>query len=295
MAETPDAFHTHRLSNGLQIIGQRMPDFESVAISFHIRTGARDELDPTVAGIYHFLEHMVFKGTKKRTWQQLRQAFTRIGAEKNGATSVESTIYWMRVLEEYLDQAVEILSDMISPRLDERDFEAEKEVIINEIARSEDQPDRYAERRMMHAYFECHTLGNYVLGTRESIRDLHLEQMREYCCCQFVDNNMILSAVGNFDWDHLTELAEQYCHEWPCGEATRVVAPYQPAQSSYNIIVNTMLKQQHILVAMPGIGKEDRDYYAAILAKDVLGETHGSRLYWHIRQKGLAQSSRCTL
>src|SRR5215469_13026149 len=115
-------FHTHTLSNGLQIVGQPMPDFESVAVSYYVRTGSRDEYDPSIAGVSHFLEHMVFKGTKAFNWQEITLEFNKIGAELNAATSHESTIFYARVVGEYLDRAFELLSDMMYPRLDETDF-----------------------------------------------------------------------------------------------------------------------------------------------------------------------------
>ncbi len=132
-------FYTHRLNNGLQIVGQPMPDFESVAVSYYVQTGSRDEKDSSIAGVSHFLEHMVFKGTKSLDWQEITLAFNKIGAELNAFTSHESTVFYARVLGEYLDRAVDLLSDMMYPRLAESDFETEKEVIVNEIARSEDQ------------------------------------------------------------------------------------------------------------------------------------------------------------
>ena len=157
-------FHTHRLSNGLQIVGQPMPDFESVAASYYVHTGSRDEYDPSIAGVSHFLEHMVFKGTKTLDWQEITLEFNKIGAELNAFTSHEATVYYARVLGEYLDNAVGLLSDMMYPRLAESDFEMEKEVIVNEIARSEDQPYNSTYRRMMQTYFGNHPLGHDVLG-----------------------------------------------------------------------------------------------------------------------------------
>src|SRR5881227_2438257 len=127
-------FHTHRLNNGLQIVGQVMPDFASVAVSYSVQTGARDEQDASIAGVSHFLEHMVFKGTQTLNAHQIKQEFNKIGAELNAFTSVESTIYFARVVGEYVDRALALLSDMMAPRLDESDFTMEKEVIINEIA-----------------------------------------------------------------------------------------------------------------------------------------------------------------
>src|SRR5579872_5636048 len=153
MSETNEmVFHTHRLANGLQILGQPMPDYESVGLSFYVVTGSRDEPDRSIAGVSHFLEHMVFKGTATLDWQQITLEFNKIGAELNAFTSHESTVYFARVLGEYLDRAVELLSDMMYPRLDESDFETEKEVIVNEIARSEDQPFNRAFRHMMQTY-----------------------------------------------------------------------------------------------------------------------------------------------
>src|SRR5207249_7581278 len=141
-------FYTHQLSNGLQIVGQPMPDFESVAVSYYVRTGSRDEPDLSIAGVSHFLEHMVFKGTQTLDWQQITLEFNKIGAELNAYTSHEATVYYARVLGEYLDRAVALLSDMMYPRLAESDFETQKEVIGNEIARSQDQPYSSTFRRL---------------------------------------------------------------------------------------------------------------------------------------------------
>src|ERR1700676_4143488 len=187
-------FYTHRLNNGLQIVGQPMPDFESVAVSYYVHTGSRDEYDPGIAGVSHFLEHMVFKGTKTLDWQEITLAFNKIGAELNAFTSHESTVYYARVLGEYLDKAVELLSDMMYPRLEESDFTTEKEVIVNEIARSEDHPYNTPHRRLMQTYFGNHPLGHDVLGSTESIRNMRIEDMRNYWKQRYAANNLILSV-----------------------------------------------------------------------------------------------------
>src|SRR6266699_1567414 len=288
-------FHTHRLDNGLQIVAQPMPDFESVAVSYFVRTGSRDEPDPGIAGVSHFLEHMVFKGTRTLDWQQITLEFNKIGAELNAFTSHEATVYYARVLGEYLERAVELLSDMMYPRLAESDFETEKEVIVNEIARSEDQPYNLAYRRMMQTYFGNHPLGHDVLGTRESIRDMHIEQMRDYWKRRYAANNMILSVAGNFDWEDIISLAEQHCNDWRTGDATRHIEPYEPAQSVNDIVVDKKLKQQIMILAMPAVDLKDPDYYAAMLGGSILGDGDGSRLYWNIYQKGLAESASASI
>ncbi len=284
-------FYTHQLPNGLQIVGQPMPDFESVAVSYCVRTGSRDEPDTSIAGVSHFLEHMVFKGTQTLDWQQITLEFNKIGAELNAFTSHESTVYYARVLGEYLERAVELLSDMMYPRLAESDFEMEKEVIINEIARSEDQPYSLALRRMMSTYFADHPLGHDVLGSRESIRDMQIDQMRKYWEQRYAANNLILSVAGNFAWEHIVSLAEKHCSNWRTGDASRHVDLYQPAQPIKQILVDPKLKQQIMIIAMPAVDVKDPDYYAAILGGSILGDGDGSRLFWNIHQKGLAESA----
>jgi predicted Zn-dependent peptidase len=284
-------FHTHTLSNGLQIVGQPMPDFESVAVSYYVCTGSRDEFDPSIAGVSHFLEHMVFKGTKTLDWQEITLAFNKIGAELNAYTSHEATVFYARILGEYVDRAFELLSDMMYPRLDETDFTMEKEVIINEIARSEDQPYNLTYRRMMQDYFVDHPLGHDVLGSRESIRNLSIEQMRDYWKRRYAANNLVLSIAGKFDWDHIVELAEQHCSSWRVGDSGREASHYEPKQASHHVMVDKNLKQQIMIIAMPAVDVKDPDYYAANLAASILGDSDGSRLYWNIYQRGLAESA----
>jgi predicted Zn-dependent peptidase len=294
MAETTangTVFYTHRLNNGLQIVGQPMPDFESVAVSYFVHTGSRDEQDPGIAGVSHFLEHMVFKGTQTLNWQEITLSFNKIGAELNAFTSHESTVYYARVLGEHLDKAVELLSDMMYPRLDESDFTTEKDVIINEIARSEDQPSNTAYRRLMQTYFGEHPLGHDVLGSTESIRNMKIEDMRSYWKSRYAANNLILSVAGNFDWNHIIELAEQHCSGWRTGDSGRDVSHYEPTHPINDIIVDKKLKQQIMLLAMPTIDVKHKDYYAASLGGSILGDNDGSRLYWNIYQRGLAESA----
>jgi predicted Zn-dependent peptidase len=294
MTETSNngiVFHTHTLSNGLQIVGQPMPDFESVAVSYYVRTGSRDEPDPTIAGVSHFLEHMVFKGTATLDWQEITLEFNKIGAELNAFTSHESTVYYARVLGEYLDRALELLSDMMYPRLAESDFEMEKEVIVNEIARSEDQPYNLSYRRMMQTYFGNHPLGHDVLGSRESIRAMRVEQMRDYWTRRYAANNMVLSIAGNFDWDHIIQFAEQHSSHWRTGDSGRDVSHYEPTHPINEVMVDKKLKQQIMILAMPAVDIKDPDYYAAVLGGSILGDSDGSRLYWNIHQRGLAESA----
>jgi predicted Zn-dependent peptidase len=283
------------LPNGLRILGQRMPDLESISVCFHVRTGARDEHDPAIFGVSHFLEHMVFKGTACRDAEQITLDFNTMGAEFNAFTSVEQTVYYARVLGEYLPRAIDLLADLMRPRLDSHDFDMERNVILEEIARSEDAPTGQAYRKLIQTYFAGQPLGHDVLGTKESIGNLTVELMREYAARRYAANNLILSIAGNFEWQQVIELANEHCAAWGSGEAGRVATPYAPATSAAKVIVKPQLNQQICLLAWPSLSEGDDDVYAAYLAAMVLGDGSGSRLFWNIYQKGLAESVAASL
>src|SRR5258708_36461810 len=144
---------------------------------------------------------------------------------------------------------------------------------------------------MMQTYFADYPLGHDVLGSRESIRDMQVGQMRKYWEQRYAANNLILSVAGNFNWEQIVSLAEKHCTAWRTGDASRNAEPYQPAQPVNEIIVDPKLKQQIMIVSMPAVDVKDPDYYAACLGSSILGDGDGSRLFWNIHQKGLAESA----
>src|SRR5215469_10969121 len=172
-------FHYHTLPNGLQIIGETSPSARSAALGFFVRTGARDEM-PEECGVTHFLEHMVFKGTPRRTALDVNADFDRIGAQYNAFTSEEHTVFYAAILPEYLPRAVDILADILRPSLRAEDFDMEKKVIIEEIGMYEDQPMWSAYDQVRRLHFDDHPLGNSILGTKESVGGLSREQMYDY-------------------------------------------------------------------------------------------------------------------
>src|ERR1700720_3101564 len=172
-------FLSQSLGNGLQIIGETSPSARSVALGFFVRTGSRDET-PDVSGGAHFLEHMGFKGTPRRTALDVNRDFDKIGAHYNAYTSEENTVFYAAILPEYLPQAVDILADILRPSLRVEDFDMEKNVIIEEIGMYEDQPMWSAYDHAKRSFFADHPLGNSVLGTPESITALSRDQMQAY-------------------------------------------------------------------------------------------------------------------
>src|SRR3954462_12147561 len=193
-------FHSHKLPNGLTIIGETSPSARSAAVGFFVRTGSRDET-PEVSGVSHFLEHMVFKGTPRRSAFDVNRDFDKIGAHYNAFTSEENTVFYAAVLPEYLPPAVDLLADILRLSLRVEDFEMEKNVIIEEIGMYEDQPHWSAYDHAKRAYFAEHPLGNSILGTPESIRVLKRDQMKEYFARRYVARNITVVAAGNFDWE----------------------------------------------------------------------------------------------
>jgi predicted Zn-dependent peptidase len=285
----------HTLPNGLQVLGQQMPDLESISVCFHVRTGARDEYDPALYGVSHFLEHMVFKGTQRRSSEDITLEFNMMGAEFNAFTSVEQTVYYAHVLGEYLPRAVDLLADMMRPKLDTQDFNMERNVILEEIARSEDVPTSQAYRKLLQTYFRGYSLGHEVLGTRKSIRELQVDQMRDYHTRRYTPNNMVLAIAGNFDWQAVLDLAGEKCGDWGPSEAGRETPEILPEKSVAQVIVKPGQQQQIVLLAWPSVSSQDKDLYAAQLAAMILGDGTGSRLFWNVYQKGLAETAVASL
>src|SRR5262245_35796876 len=213
-------FHKETLPNGLTILGETSPSARSVALGFFVRTGSRDET-PEESGVSHFLEHMVFKGTPRRSAFDVNRDFDRIGANYNAFTSEENTVFYAAILPEYLPQAVDVLADILRPSLRDDDFNTEKNVIIEEIGMYEDQPNWAAYDHAKKHYFADHPLGNSILGTPASITALARDQMAAYHARRYVAPNILAVAAGQFDWDRFVDLVAKACGGWESGPVGR--------------------------------------------------------------------------
>ncbi len=283
-------FHSHRLDNSLQIIGETSPAARSVAIGFFVRTGSRDET-PEVSGVTHFLEHMIFKGSERRSYLDVNRDFDRIGAHYNAFTSEETTVFYAAILPEYLPQAVDLLADILRPSLRVADFEMEKNVIIEEIAMYDDQPMWSAYDHAKRIYFADHPLGNSILGTADSIKALKRDQMYEYFARRYVAPNITVSAAGNFDWDGLVRLVEQTCGGWGDGKVGRQGVRETPGSGKFEVMTKGKVTQEHVFLVSPGPAADSPLRYAADTMAMVLGDDSGSRLYWALIDPGLADSA----
>jgi predicted Zn-dependent peptidase len=285
-------FHSHTLPNGLQVIAETSPSARSVALGFFVRTGSRDET-PEVSGVTHFLEHMVFKGTPRRTALDVNRDFDRIGADYNAFTSEENTVFHAAVLPEYVPQAVDILADILRPSLRGEDFDMEKKVIIEEIGMYEDQPMFSAYDHAKRVYFADHKLGNSILGSVQSITDLKRDQMHEYFRRRYVAPNILVAAAGRLDWDAFRALVEKTCGSWETGPVGRDCLRPAPGSGKFEVMTREKLIQEHVILIAPGPAADDPLRYAADLLAMAVGDDSGSRLYWELVDPGLADSADC--
>src|SRR5258708_7816800 len=286
-------FHSHVLKNGMRIIAETSPSARSTAIGFFVRTGARDE-SPEVAGVSHFLEHMVFKGTPRRTALDVNRDFDRIGAHYNAFTSEENTVFYAAILPEYLPQAVDILTDILRPSLRDEDFDMEKNVIIEEIGMYEDQPTWSAYDHAKKAYFADHPLGNSVLGTADSIRALARDQMHAYFERRYVAANITAVAAGNLYWEKLIALVERHCGDWNSGPTGRQNIRETKGTGAFQLLTKEKVTQEHVILIAPGPAANDPLRYSADTLALALGDDSGSRLYWALVDPGLADSADCS-
>ena len=277
----------HRLSNGLTILCEENPSAYTLGVGFFVRTGSRDET-VEVGGVSHFLEHMCFKGSEKRSAADVSRELDELGAVSNAETSEEHTAYYIAALPEFQDHAVDLLADIMRPSLREKDFETEKGVILEEIAKYEDQPPFGAFEKSVAAYFGNHALGRPVLGTRDTVGNMTAAGMREYFARQYSPGNMALVAAGKVDFDRLVEQAEQICGEWEPFQVQRDTAA-PPVQQGAVECVAKDIAQQYVLLLIPGPGAESDERYAARLTSMIVGEDSGSRLFWELVDNGRAE------
>lgn len=286
-------FHQQQCSNGLTIIGEVIPEARSAAVGFFVRTGSRDETLEE-SGVSHFLEHMLFKGTKKRDAAQVNKDFDKIGANYNAFTSEENTVYYASTLPEYHQDATEILADILRPSLRSADFEMEKKVIIEEIGMYEDNPGWMVFDHARKLFFADHPLGNSVLGTTQSIIDLKRDQMLDYFQRRYIASNITLVASGNFDWDKFQKKAEKLTTNWKSGIARRDHIRQTSGSAEFKLLEKKTTTQQNVVMICPGPPAASPLRYAANLFAMILGDQSGSRLYWSLVDNGLAESADCS-
>lgn len=282
-------FRQHTLDNGLEVIAEVNPSAHSMAVGFFVQTGSRDETDPE-AGVSHFLEHMIFKGTPRRSAEDVNREFDELGAHYNAFTSEENTVYYASLLPEHQAEVVDLLGDILRPSLRTEDFEMEKKVILEEIEMYLDQPPYGMDDHIKQLCFGSHPISRSVLGTSGSVSALTPESMRAYFERRYSPGNVVLAASGRIDFDALVEQAKRACGEWQAHDIGRD-SPAAETTKVHELVHKPSATQQYALLLGNAPAGESSDRYAAKLLAAALGDDTGSRLYWRLVDTGHAESA----
>jgi len=274
---------------GIRLATETMADVRSVAVGFWVGTGSRDESDEH-AGASHFLEHLLFKGTSRRTAADIAEALDEVGGDCNAFTTKEYTTFYVRLLAEHLPLGLDILSEIMwDPGLTPDDVEAERQVILDEILMHADEPADLAGERWMSALFPAHPLGRDTLGTAASVRRTTGGDIRTFFEHHYRPGNIVVSVAGDCDHETVAADIEARFHGLPGGAAPPRQAP--SAKTERLAVVRRPTEQAHLVLGMRSVSRHDEDRWPLAVLNHVLGGGLSSRLFQKIReQRGLAYS-----
>ncbi len=276
------------LKNGLRIATDEMKDVETVSIGVFVKTGSCNE-DIKINGISHFLEHMAFKGTKKRSAKQIAEEFEGIGGYINAFTSREKTVYYVKVLKEYGEFAVEFLADILQNSLfDAQEIKKESEVILQELAMTIDTPDDIVFDYFQETAFPNQALGRSILGVEKNIKNFSRTDFLKYINKHYSYKNIVVSASGNITQDDLNKWVKKYFTKL----SDKEVAPIEKSQYVGGFFKKEKkLEQVNYLIGFEGVSNHGKKYYEAQILAMILGGGMSSRLFQEIREnRGLAYS-----
>ncbi len=280
-------FNKTVLRNGLRVVTEKIPTARSVAIGVWVDVGSRDEL-ARENGISHFIEHMLFKGTKTRTAKDIASYLESLGGNLNAFTSREQTCYHAIVLDEHLPQAVEILADLTTnSTLKPNHIQKEKQVVIEEIHEIEENPSDYIHDLFADSFWRGQPLGRYIIGTSDIIESLKRRDIIDYIERHYRTGRIVISAAGNISHKKLLDLVNRSFH-FPGGNGNRGEAAVSPIGQDFRFIPNKTT-QNHVCIGFPGISFGDPDRYPLLALYTYLGSGMSSVLFQTVREeKGMA-------
>lgn len=282
-------YHKAVLDNGLTILTEKMPGVRSVSIGVWIQVGSRQE-EPEQAGISHFIEHMLFKGTENRTAEEIATAIDSVGGVLDAFTAREYTCFNAKVLAEHLPLAVELLADLLLyARLDPSDIEKEREVILQEIKMVEDAPDDQIHDFFTQTVWTSHPLGRPVLGRRETLQHIRRDEIVKYMDAHYRPDRAIVSATGDLDHDAVVDLVATAFGKW--GGHARLESTSPPVWRTSTLNEPRELSQVHLCLGVGSLAYAHQDRYALAMLNTILGGGMSSRLFQEIRERrGLVYS-----
>ena len=275
------------LKSGARVVTEAMPSVRSIALGFWVRAGSRDE-DHEHAGISHFLEHLLFKGTDRFSSREIDEAFDAMGAEVNAGTGKETTSVYSRFLDNHLERAFDVLQDMVL-RPAYPDIDSERQVVIEEIAMYEDEPQDKVHDVLAGAIFGDHPLGRPIIGRADVVSEVPVPEIGRWHDGRYVPGNMVLAAAGNLEHDRIVELAELAFGD----AAPGLEAAMEPPQRNGQVLRfhQKETEQYHLALGGAGIPRGDDRRFALRVLDTILGGSTSSRLFQEVREKrGLAYS-----
>jgi predicted Zn-dependent peptidase len=286
--KTVSTYQKTTLPNGIRVITESIDHVRSLSLGFWIETGSRDE-SPEKNGISHFIEHMVFKGTKKRSVKEIAQSIESVGGYLNAFTSKEHTCYYARVLDEHLELATDVLSDMVlSPTFPKKELVKEKNVVLEELKQAEDDPDDIIHDYFEKAIFKTHPLGMPVIGTTESISSFQRNDLLQYKSSQYTADNLVVAAAGNISHEKVVDAANRYLKKIPSSMKMQRKEKFASLLEEPNYILREYYKpiqQAHICLGTVGCSVQSEERFSMQILNTLLGDGMSSRLFQNIREK----------
>ncbi len=279
-----------KLNSGIPVVCEQVPDFRSVTVGIWVRAGSATET-PEENGISHLIEHMLFKGTEKRSAKQIAMEMDSLGGQINAFTSKECTCYYIKVIDEKLKDGIEILSDLfLNSVFDEKELEKEKGVVLEEIAMYNDTPDEVAHELISSTFFKGTLLEKSILGPAENIKSFGRDDVVSYKERFYGPKNIVVAVAGNFDMGELMETLNRYfCNLSAPGVIKSDLAAAELKHGRKNSFVKRDIEQAHLSLAFPGYALSDPERYPLSVLSNIIGASMSSRLFQKIREeKGMA-------
>ena len=286
----PEAMRETCLGNGLHVLTERIPGVRSTAVGVWVRQGSAHESQHD-SGISHVLEHMVFKGTHRRSALEIADSLEALGGSLDAYTSREHTSYQARVLDEHLPIALDVLADLVlAPKLEQVDLDLEREVILEEIAQVEDTPDDLVFELHAEQLWGGHAYGRSILGTKDTVSEMHADALQKLHSDRYVGKNLVVAAAGSVEHDDFVDRVAAWFGSVSEGERTAQVDPPSPAASGVTRVKRSG-SQTHIVFGTDAPGYAHPDRHALILLSAALGGGMSSRLFQRVREElGLCYS-----
>lgn len=274
-----------KLPNGLRIATCEMPHAETAAMGIWASVGGRHE-PGRLSGISHFIEHMLFKGTAKRSAVRIMQDIEGVGGDMNAFTAEERTCYYATAAAEYFPRVCDVLCDIyVNPRFAQRDIDLERGVIAEEILMYQDDPSSYVQELLEQKYWEGHPLGRPITGTLETIECMGAEEFRAYRASHYNTGSTLITAAGKIQHDDVVDKVTARLKDLPQGKSPASKACPKPTASPHIITSARDIQQTQLAIALPGIGNRDERRFAFHLLHVILGANASSRLFQELREK----------